>query len=98
MKNIDSIELGRHIIETWYFSPFPKEFFPEGPIPLLYFCEFTLKFFRRKSELVRHAQKNHARSPPGNEIYRDRAAGISMFEVDGAKEKMWCQKGSTHTC
>ena len=91
VKNIDRIELGCHIIETWYFSPFPKEFFPEGPIPLLYFCEFTLKFFRRKSELVRHAQKNLARSPPGNEIYRDRAAGISMFEVDGAKEKMWCQ-------
>ena len=35
-------------MNTWYFSPFPKEYFPEGHIDRLYCCEFTLKFFRRK--------------------------------------------------
>jgi hypothetical protein len=26
VKNIDQIELGRHVMDTWYFSPFPPEF------------------------------------------------------------------------
>jgi histone acetyltransferase MYST1 len=26
VKNIERIELGRHEMETWYFSPFPDEF------------------------------------------------------------------------
>jgi histone acetyltransferase MYST1 len=29
------------------------------------------------------------RHPPGNEIYRDE--NVSMFEVDGAVEKIYCQ-------
>jgi histone acetyltransferase MYST1 len=26
VKNVEVIELGRHEMETWYFSPFPPEF------------------------------------------------------------------------
>lgn len=26
MKNIAQIELGRHVMDTWYFSPFPPEY------------------------------------------------------------------------
>jgi hypothetical protein len=48
VKNVNILELGRHAMNTWYFSPFPKEYFPEGHIDRLYCCEFTLKFFRRK--------------------------------------------------
>lgn len=26
VKNIEKIELGRHEMDTWYFSPFPPEY------------------------------------------------------------------------
>lgn len=29
-QNIKSIQIGRYIIDTWYFSPFPKEMYPNG--------------------------------------------------------------------
>ena len=53
VKNVRTIELGRHIMECWYFSPFPKEIFPHGHVDCLYFCEYSLRFFAHKSELVR---------------------------------------------
>jgi hypothetical protein len=56
----------------------------------LYFCEFCLKFFRRKSEQGHHSAKCAWRHPPGDEIYRG-ADGIGMWEVDGAKDKFYCQ-------
>lgn len=77
-------------MECWYFSPFPKEFYPNGHIPCLYFCEFSFRFFCTKEELVRYQLKPQlARHPPGNEIYRDN--NVSMFELDGAVEKVYCQ-------
>ena len=77
-------------MECWYFSPFPREFFPDGPIDYLYFCEFTFRFFRTKQELIRYQNKpSLPRYPPGNEIYRDEY--VSMFEVDGFVEKIYCQ-------
>lgn len=95
VKNVEMIQLGRYRMETWYFSPFPPELFPDhdqkNPIPILYLCEFTLKFFRHKSELQRHYQKNPVRHPPGNEIYRDDVTMLSMFEVDGTQEKTYAQ-------
>ncbi len=58
----------------------------------LYFCEFCLKFFRRKSELTHHASKCTAKHPPGDEVYRGApgVSNISMWEVDGVKEKQYC--------
>ena len=89
------IELGQHRMDTWYFSPYPPEFFPDNnqqmPIPILYICEFTLEFFKHKAELRRHYQKNPIRHPPGNEIYRDQVSKLSMFEVDGAVQQQYCQ-------
>ena len=26
VKNIAQIELGKHVMDTWYFSPYPSEF------------------------------------------------------------------------
>jgi histone acetyltransferase MYST1 len=81
VKNVKHIELGRHLMETWYFSPFPKEFWQDGPIDTLYCCEFSLNFFKHKAELERFQKKKHCpRHPPANEIYR--AGGVSMFEVN----------------
>eukprot|EP00743_Colponemidia_sp_Colp-15_P005295 GILK01005694.1.p1 GENE.GILK01005694.1~~GILK01005694.1.p1 ORF type:complete len:457 (-),score=58.63 GILK01005694.1:201-1571(-) len=86
VKNINFIELGRHRIDTWYFSPFPEEY---HNIDTLYVCEFCLNFFKYRPELDRHQLKCDLRHPPGNEIYRD--GDISMFEVDGHKQKIYCE-------
>lgn len=100
VKNIQVIELGRHEIDTWYFSPYPE---PHSSCQKLYICEYTLKYFRKKKTLLRHMAKSPLRCPPGDEIYRsparpgDYSRGsytdpqISMFEVDGKKAKVYCQ-------
>uniref|UniRef100_A0A383W7X2 Histone acetyltransferase n=1 Tax=Tetradesmus obliquus TaxID=3088 RepID=A0A383W7X2_TETOB len=86
VKNIDVIQLGMHEMETWYFSPLPPEY---KDCKKLYFCEYSLHFFKRRSQLLRHLGKCKLRHPPGDEIYRK--DNISMFEVDGRKEKQYCQ-------
>jgi len=95
VKNVEIIELGKHRMETWYFSPYPPEYFPnnqqQNPIDILYICEFTLNFFKYKEELRRHYDKNAIRHPPGNEIYRDEIHKVSMFEVDGGVQQLYCQ-------
>jgi histone acetyltransferase MYST1 len=102
VKNVGEIVLGRHRMETWYFSPLPREYWPppDDVTDVLYFCEFTLKFFRTKEELLRHQRRNKIRHPPGNEVYRGPggvgAEGkplpkVAMFEVDGAVETEYCE-------
>jgi histone acetyltransferase MYST1 len=84
--------MGKHIVETWYFSPLPREIWPRDSdvIDLLYVCEFTLNFYKTKAELERHQRRFReqklGRHPPGDEIYRK--GNISVFEVDGAKSKV----------
>ena len=51
MKNVDTVELGRHRIKPWYFSPYPQELTTE---PVIYLCEFCLKYMKSKTCLVRH--------------------------------------------
>jgi histone acetyltransferase MYST1 len=93
VKNVAEVQLGKFRMDTWYFSPIPKELLSEGGmLPVLYVCEFTLKFFARKAELLRFQAKElpkNKRHPPGNEIYRN--GNLSMFEVDGFEERMYCQ-------
>ncbi|KZV28824.1 putative MYST-like histone acetyltransferase 1-like [Dorcoceras hygrometricum] len=86
VKNIATIELGRYEIETWYFSPFPPEY---NDCNKLYFCEFCLNFMKRKEQLQRHMRKCDLKHPPGDEIYRDTT--LSMFEVDGKKNRVYGQ-------
>ena len=108
VKNVGFLELGRYQMETWYFSPLPKELIHDstkettssgnaaaatstGFLEVLYVCEFTFRMFARKCELQRF-QKTippEERHPPGNEIYRN--GNISMYEVDGLDEKIYCQ-------
>jgi histone acetyltransferase MYST1 len=108
VKNIGFLELGRYQMETWYFSPLPKELIHDsskeigpaaavntststGYLEVLYVCEFTFRMFARKCELQRFQRTipPEDRHPPGNEIYR--SENLSMFEVDGLDEKMYCQ-------
>ncbi len=51
MKNIDCIELGRHRLKPWYFSPYPQEL---TSLPILYLCEFCLKYLKSLKCLQRH--------------------------------------------
>jgi GNAT superfamily N-acetyltransferase len=52
---------------------------PTSTLQKLYFCEYSLHFFKRRTQLLRHLNKCKLRHPPGDEIYRK--DNISMFEV-----------------
>ena len=85
VKSVEFIEMGFHRVESWYFSPFPKEYHCRT----LYICEFCLYFFVHKSELIRHSERCKIRCPPGDEIYRDDS--VSMFEIDGKNQQVYCE-------
>lgn len=86
MKNVEMIELGRHRIRPWYFSPYPQEMVH---LQCIYICEFCLKYRKSRKCLERHLAKCNLRHPPGNEIYRK--GRISFFEIDGRKNKAYAQ-------
>ncbi|XP_042566125.1 histone acetyltransferase KAT5-like [Clupea harengus] len=86
MKNINCIELGRHRLKPWYFSPYPQEL---AALPILYLCEFCLKYLKSITCLQRHLTKCTLRNPPGNEIYRK--GTVSFFEIDGRKNITYAQ-------
>ncbi|XP_072166506.1 histone acetyltransferase KAT7-like isoform X2 [Diadema setosum] len=84
--SVKKLEFGRFELNTWYSSPYPEEY---ARLPKLYICEFCLKYMRSSTILRRHLAKCVWRHPPGDEIYRK---GInSVFEVDGKKNKIYCQ-------
>ena len=85
VKSVEFIEIGVNRCETWYFSPFPKEYHCKT----LYICEYCLYFFVSKNELIRHSERCTIRCPPGDEIYRDDS--ISMFEIDGKIQQTYCE-------
>jgi len=79
-------------MEAWYFTPLPAEFWEGGFLDTLFACEFCLKLFTRKADLLHHC--NHKcgwKHPPGDEIYRSSDGKISMWEVCGTKEQHYCQ-------
>ncbi|SGY99020.1 BQ5605_C034g11262 [Microbotryum silenes-dioicae] len=86
VKNLDKIQMGRHEVEAWYFSPYPVEY---AHTATLYICEFCLSFFASEKMIERHRKKCTLQHPPGNEIYRHEE--ISFFEIDGRKQKTWCR-------
>lgn len=58
-------------------------------LPKLFLCEFCLKYTKSKAVLERHQDKCTWRHPPGTEIYR--CSDLSVFEVDGNVNKLYCQ-------
>ncbi|KAG0353997.1 acyl-CoA N-acyltransferase [Gamsiella multidivaricata] len=86
VKNLNMIQIGKHEVETWYFSPYPVEY---AYLPTLYICEFCLSYFPAVKQLSRHRLKCTLQHPPGNEIYRK--DDISFFEIDGRKQKVYCR-------
>ncbi|XP_022823314.1 histone acetyltransferase KAT6B-like isoform X1 [Spodoptera litura] len=81
-----AIEFGQWEIDTWYSSPFPQEY---ARLPKLFLCEFCLKYAKSRAVLFRHLDKCLWRHPPATEIYR--CGDISVFEVDGNANKIYCQ-------
>ncbi|KAG7312492.1 hypothetical protein JYU34_002011 [Plutella xylostella] len=81
-----AIEFGQWEIDTWYSSPFPQEY---ARLPKLFLCEFCLKYAKSRAVLMRHLDKCLWRHPPATEIYR--RGDISVFEVDGNANKIYCQ-------
>jgi len=86
VKNIEKIYMGGWEVECWYFSPYPEEY---SEAKLLYVCEFTLKYMRKKKTYLKHRSECPHRHPPGREIYRE--LGLSVFEVDGRQNRVYCQ-------
>uniref|UniRef100_A0A3Q3LCE7 Histone acetyltransferase n=2 Tax=Mastacembelus armatus TaxID=205130 RepID=A0A3Q3LCE7_9TELE len=83
---IKTILFGRYELDTWYHSPYPEEYARLGR---LYVCEFCLKYMKSQTILRRHMAKCVWKHPPGDEVYRK--GTISVFEVDGKKNKIYCQ-------
>ncbi|KAG0324974.1 hypothetical protein BGZ99_001188 [Dissophora globulifera] len=83
---IKKIRFGDWEIDTWYVAPYPEEY---SQHPILYICEFCLKYMKSSFMAGRHRLKCVMRHPPGDEIYRE--GNISIFEVDGRKNKIYCQ-------
>lgn len=88
LKTINKIKFGKYTSDTWYYSPFPEGY---HYIDTLYFCEFCLCFFVKQSQLNRHSERCNYYHPPGNEIYRDTENNISVFEIDGFKNPVYCE-------
>ncbi|KAI5310878.1 hypothetical protein KEM55_004915 [Ascosphaera atra] len=85
-SKIKCINFGGWEIETWYAAPYPEEYSRNR---VLYICEFCLKYMNSAFVAWRHKLKCPAKHPPGDEIYRD--GSISIFEVDGRKNPVYCQ-------
>ncbi|KAJ3188927.1 Histone acetyltransferase [Gaertneriomyces sp. JEL0708] len=88
LKNINKIVMGKFEVDTWYFSPYPEEFTGSDRV---YICEFCLSASETPRRFERHRAKCPLHHPPGNEIYRDSASGISFWELDGKKQRSYCR-------
>ncbi|PNH39232.1 hypothetical protein VD0004_g7649 [Verticillium dahliae] len=85
-SQIECIEFGGWEIDTWYAAPYPEEYSRNR---ILYICEFCLKYMNSDYVAWRHKLKCPAKHPPGDEIYRH--GSVSVFEVDGRKNPVYCQ-------
>ncbi|EGT46212.1 hypothetical protein CAEBREN_13334 [Caenorhabditis brenneri] len=81
------IHFSKYLMETSYGSPFPRQY---RHAKTLYICEFCMFYARDDCVMKMHANgKCPWRAPPGKEIYRK--DNISIFEVDGHKQKKYCE-------
>lgn len=86
VKNLNRLQIGKHEVDAWYFSPYPKEY---AHLAVLFICEFCLSYFPSSFMLARHRHRCTLLHPPGNEIYRHE--DISFFELDGKRQVTWCR-------
>ena len=51
VKRIQYVELGRHVMATWYYSPYPEPF---GSLETLFVDEFQLTWHTSRESMQRH--------------------------------------------
>lgn len=90
VKNVPAIVFSGWEVETWYWSPFPEQYHGHK----LYVCDYTLRYAKRKRDMVAHAERyatsGAPRHPPGARVYAG-GAGVSLWEVSGKAERLYCQ-------
>lgn len=86
IKNIEKICIRNYLVNTWYFSPYPKEVIKNGTV---YLCEFCLFYLSTQEQLNEHCSKCELRHPPGTKIYEQ--GDLSFFELDGYIQKNYCR-------
>ena len=71
---LQKVIFGDHMINAWYQSPLPPPF---DTVKNLYFCPYSLKYFRKRRHLQSHldALPAAARRPPGDRIYQSPLPG-----------------------
>ena len=81
-----------YLLDCWYYSPFPPPF---RHASRLHVCGFCLSYFLSSPSLCSHLLSARCLPhPPGTEIYRDprsSPAPLSVWEVDGERQRLWCQ-------
>lgn len=76
-------------IDTWYKSPYPSQYTSN---PIMFICPHCLSYYDSSFTLNRHLLKcSFNFQPAGREIYRDEDEKISVFEIDGRKNVIFCQ-------
>ena len=63
VKNLNRLQIGKHEVDAWYFSPYPQEY---AHCPVLYLCEFCLSYFASPFMLSRHRKRCTLLHPPGS--------------------------------
>ena len=51
VKYIDTIEMGKFEIDTWYYSPYPDEYSKQKK---LYICEYCIKYMKFETTYRKH--------------------------------------------
>ncbi|RKO85963.1 acyl-CoA N-acyltransferase, partial [Blyttiomyces helicus] len=82
VRNINTLQFGKYLMQTWYFSPYPDEY---KNVDTLYVCEFCLKYMKYPESLTRHQATCKRKRPPGRLVYGKDT--IRAYEVDGKEEK-----------
>ncbi|ORX44681.1 putative histone acetyltransferase MYST1 [Piromyces finnis] len=86
VKNIEKVQFGNYLLNSWYFSPYPNEY---KNINKLYICDHCMKYMKYESTLIKHRKECTMLHPPGTLIYeKDK---LRVYEIDGKKEKLYCQ-------
>jgi histone acetyltransferase MYST1 len=84
-RNIERILFGAHLINCWYYSPYPLAWVCRE----LFVCDFCAVPFTTEKEYFEHNHREEDRCPPGREIYRD--GPMVLFEVSPIDNKHFCQ-------
>ncbi|KAL5340057.1 acyl-CoA N-acyltransferase [Aspergillus crustosus] len=88
-RNVEHVVLGNLRFQTWYQSIYPEDLVSKDT-NTLYVCRWC---FRYACDITTHTQHTKVcpdrTTPPGRKVYDH--AGYSVWEVDGAKHKLFGQ-------